>query len=189
MNRFIPLALMMIAIWGGGDTITGPAGVYTVTTSGQTVITSGPGWVKIEWDAGVPVEPSVPDKPSPPVVKPPDPGLPVTPTPSPPTVALPVLTGPIWVAAVYDRSTAVSLPAGQQALLLSKTITPTLAKLDATWSSWDKSDPGLKGWGPDAGTTYPALLVIWNQGTVSKSWPLPIDEAAMTAFVGKLRGQ
>ncbi len=188
MNRAIPLILMVVlTAWGGGDSTSGPAGVYKfeITTTGPTTITRGDGWYKIEWD----VEPTIPAKPDPPVVKPPDPGLPVTPTPAPPTVALPVLTGPIWVAAVYDRSTAVSLPAGQQALLLSKTITPTLAKLDATWSSWDKSDPGLKGWGPDAGTTYPALLVIWNQGTKSQSWPLPADENTAVAFVGKLRGQ
>ena len=190
MSRIFPLALALIVL-APADPVTGPAGVYTVTTTGPTRITSGDGWVKIEWE----VEPTVPPKPPDPgpgpvnPVKPPDPG-PVSPPPSPPapTPSIGPLAAPIWVAAVYDRATAASLPAGQQALLLSKTITAELQPFGATWSSWDKSDPGMKDWQADAGTTYPVLLVIWAKGTRSKTFPLPADETAAVAFVKQIRG-
>jgi hypothetical protein len=93
MNRLTLLALVtLLALPGSGDPVTGPAGVYTVTTTGPTRVTSGEGWVKIEWE----VEPVVPAPPNP--TKPPEPAKPdpppVAPPPAPtPAVSLPTLTG------------------------------------------------------------------------------------------------
>lgn len=182
MNRAFLLALFASITVTGADSVTGPAGVYTVTTTGPTTVTSGPGWVRIEWE----VEPTVPVKPPP--VKPPEP-QPPPPGPTTPAVEVPTLSGPIWIAAVYDKTTANTLPQGQQTLLTSKIISSELKALDITWSSWDKSDKGLEPWGPDAGSTYPVLLVIWNQGAKSKTFPLPSDIPDMVVFGKKLRGQ
>jgi hypothetical protein len=79
MNRLTLLALVtLLALPGSGDPVTGPAGVYTVTTTGPTRVTSGEGWVKIEWE----VEPVVPAPPNP--TKPPDPAKPDPPVAPPP---------------------------------------------------------------------------------------------------------
>lgn len=182
MNRLVVLAVLALTSIDSPATVTTFAPVsgleITVSATIGTKITGGPDWVKVEWQA----EPTVPEKP----VKP-DP--PPPPGPTTPSVDVPTLTGPVWIAAVYDRSTADTLPPSQQALLLSKTLFDQLKTLQITWSSWDKSDPGLKDWMADAGSTYPTLLVIWAGGHKSKTFPLPTDDVAMLSFAKKLRGQ
>lgn len=189
MNRITLLVLSLI-LWAPTiDLVTGPAGVYSVTTSGPTRVTSGSGWVKIEWE----VEPSTLTPPEP--VKPPEPGPtvpppPIVPTPSSPDVS-PLKAGPAWIAAVYDEHKASSYPPGQQALLLSKTVGPALKAQQITWSVWKATDFDANGkWSGDiAGKPLPLILVISNQGHTSTVYSLPGDETAMMAMAQKLRGQ
>jgi hypothetical protein len=55
VNRLFGLVLLVLATAGTStDTlpVSGPAGTYTVKTSGPTRISSGPTWVRLDWDAG-----------------------------------------------------------------------------------------------------------------------------------------
>lgn len=184
MNRLAVLTLLALAT--ADVPITGPAGVYTVETAGPTTVTSGPGWVKISWEA----EP-VPTKPVEPT-KPPDPGptVPPPPTPAPTVDVQPIAQGPAWIAAVYDESKLSSYPPGQQALLQSKTIGASLKPLGITWSAWRHVDPGLGKWSADiANKPLPLVLVISGGGHTVLVYPLPADEQAMGEMAKKLRGQ
>jgi hypothetical protein len=196
MNRITLLALVAsISLGSASDPVTGPAGVYTVTTTGPTRVTSGDGWVKIEWEVE-PVVPRPPDpaKPDPPPVVTPPPI--VTPPVTTPAVSIPVLTGQVWMLAVYDTSKAGSYPPGQQAVLLppdkggSATIGPALKALQISWQPRDQADPVLKEWTADAQSKgLPAIVIIGNAGKSSTVVPLPADEAGVLALAKKIRGQ
>jgi hypothetical protein len=197
MNRFTLLALASI-LWAPPiDPVTGPAGVYTVTTTGPTRVTSGEGWVKIEWE----VEPVVPAPPNP--TKPPEPAKPDPPpvvTPPPPApepaVSIPTLTGQVWMLAVYDTAKAGSYPPGQQAILLppdkggSVSIGAALKSMQISWQPRDQADETLKTWTADAQAKgLPAVVIIGNAGKTSFVVPLPADEAGVLSLARKIRGQ
>lgn len=192
MNRLTPLALLATLSLGSlGDPVKGPAGVYTVTTTGPTRVTSGEGWVKIEWE----VEPVVPPPPEP--TKPIDPSPGVTPPPAPtPAVSVPTLTGQVWMLAVYDATKAGSYPPGQQSLLLppdkggSASIAAALNARQIVWKPRDQSDSGLKDWIADAQAKgLPAVVVIGDAGKTSFVVPLPADGTGVLALAKKIRGE
>jgi hypothetical protein len=208
INRFFLLVLTTILTVSAADQVVGPAGIYTVTTSGPTRLTSGEGWVKIEWE----VEPSTPTPPpptptkpveSPPVVTPPPVVVPPVVAPTPTLPATP-LTGQVWILAVYDAAKAGGYPATQQAILLppskggSATLGPALAKLKISWQPREINDPVLDGasaggsWKADAlKQGVPCVIAIADQGgkVVSYPFPLPADEAAVIELGKKLVGQ
>jgi hypothetical protein len=194
-QRLTLLALLAsVSLGSASDPVTGPAGVYTVTTTGPTRVTSGEGWVKIEWE----VEPVVPAPTNP--TKPPDPAKPdpsVAPPPAPtPAASLPVLVGQVWMLAVYDSAKAGSYPPGQQAILLppdkggSVSIGAALKSMQISWQPRDQADPVLKEWIADAQAKgLPAVVVIGNAGKTSLVVPLPADEAGVLVLARKIRGQ
>lgn len=192
MNRLTPLALVtIISLGSASDPVTGPAGVYTVTTTGPTRVTSGQGWVKIEWE----VEPVVPTPPEP--AKPVDPPPTVTPPPAPtPEVSVPTLTGQVFMLAVYDSAKAGTYPPGQQAILLppekggSASLAAALKAREIFWRPHDQSDPGLKEWIADAQAKgLPAVVVIGDAGKTSFVVPLPADGTGVLALAKKIRGE
>jgi hypothetical protein len=217
INRFFLLVLTTILTVSATDQVVGPAGTYTVTTSGPTKVTSGEGWVKIEWEA----EPSTPTPPpptptkpveSPPVVTPPPVVVPPVVGPTPAMPATP-LTGQVWMLAVYDQTKAGAYPPAQQAILLppskggSATLAEALAELKIVLEKHDINDQVMKGsnavpdpQNPDKITTWkgealkqglPCLIVINNPGGKLQWWPfpLPADEAAMIELGRKMVGQ
>jgi hypothetical protein len=193
MNRLTLLALVAMSLAPTGDPVTGPAGVYSVTTTGPTRVTSGDGWVKIEWE----VEPVVPKPPDP--AKPPEPVKPDPPVVTPPaptsSVSIPTLTGQVWMLAVYDTAKAGAYPPGQQAILLppdkggSASIGAALKAMQISWQPRDQTDPVLKEWVADAQGKLPAIVLIGNAGKTSAVVPLPADEAGVLALAKKIRGQ
>jgi hypothetical protein len=62
IRRATVVLLSLLAVHASSDTLpfTGPAGVYTVTTGGPTRISSGAGWVLLQWDGGADVGPKPP---------------------------------------------------------------------------------------------------------------------------------
>jgi hypothetical protein len=62
MIRRAIVVLALLALPASVDTppVTGPAGVYTVTTTGPTRITSGTGWILLQWDGAPDVLPKPP---------------------------------------------------------------------------------------------------------------------------------
>lgn len=195
MNRLTPLALLAtISLGSASDPVKGPAGVYSVTTTGPTRVTSGEGWVKIEWE----VEPVVPTPPEPakPVEPPPVVTPPPAPAPSGPAVSIPVLTGQVFMLAVYDSTKASSYPPAQQAILLppekggSASIAAALKAREIFWRPRDQSDPGLKDWVADAQAKgLPAVVVIGDAGKTSFVVPLPADGTGVLELAKKIRGE
>lgn len=78
----------------GAQTVVGPAGAYSVETTGATKVEYGRGWVRISW-----VESPAPN-PGP--TPSPDPDPDPEPPPPPPS---PVATGKLWITIVYDSDT------------------------------------------------------------------------------------
>lgn len=194
--------------------IAGPAGSYTFSIPGAVRISYGPTWIRIEWDAAVapPIKPAPVD---PGVVKPPapvDPEPPQPPSPAPPEPVTPVpqvgpIAGNLFLVAVYDKSKFATYPAGQQALLASKTIGPALEKSQIFWRPFDVNNPELadrpdeitgaivngSGWASKAKAVgLPALLIIGQGGAIvpmGTGFSLPVDEASVLALAKKLRGR
>jgi hypothetical protein len=71
IRRATVVLLSLLAVHASSDAlpVTGPAGVYTVTTGGPTRISSGAGWVLLQWSDGPDLGP-LPKPPSPVPVKP-----------------------------------------------------------------------------------------------------------------------
>lgn len=180
ISRLFPLALASL-LWAPTGDMTGPAGVYTIVTTGPTKVSSGDGWLKLEWSEGSPGTP-------PPIVSPPPPTPPPAPPPSPPVDVIPISSGPAWIAAVYDPAHLSDLPDGQKALLANKTLFGQLKSQQITWSVWKADDFFQAKWGQDiAGKPLPLLLVIWSQGNRTAVYPLPRDDAGLFVMVNKMR--
>lgn len=192
MNRLTPLALLaVLSLGSASDPVKGPAGVYSVTTTGPTRVTSGEGWVRIEWE----VEPVVPTPPEP--AKPIEPPPTVTPPPAPtPAVSIPTLEGNVWMIAVYDSAKVGSYPPGQQSVLLppdkggSASIGAALKARQIFWQPRDQADKVLKEWIADAQAKgLPAVVVIGNAGKTSFVVPLPADGTGILDLAKKIRGE
>lgn len=208
ISRLTLLALVALVL-APTDPVTGPAGVYTVTTSAPTRITSGPGWIKFEWKTDDTPEPPPPGPVEPPAVKPP----PVEPEKPPPVEPPPVepagpatpLTGQVWFLAVYDTTKAATYPSAQQAILLppskggSPTINGAMKSLTISWQPHDINDQVLAGSSPDGGSWkadamrqgIPCLIAIGMQDgkLVSYAFPLPRDEVTAIALGKKVTGK
>jgi len=180
MNRTSLLALAFVVAPATPGLVTGPAGVYTVTTSGPTRVSSGDAWVRLDWD-------TLPPTPTP-TPTPPDPTPPPNPTPAPTPVPTLVLA-PHTVIFVAEKNQ--SLTPGQRALQASTTIKDLLLNLNPRnqWASVDIKTVTIKDWLPEinkAGT--PCVLILGSKpgGTGYEVIPQPADEASVLAEVQRL---
>ncbi len=146
-----------------------PAGAYTVTTPGPTIITYTAASVTFSW-----------------VVTP-------APTPVPPgPVPVPVLTGHVWALAVYDP--AVVLPAAEQAALNSATLKASALLQDVDVQPFKSTDASVASWLPHLPKSgLPALLFVQKSaagtGELAYAVALPGSEADILSLVNKVRGK
>ncbi len=148
-----------------------PAGVYTVTTSGPTVITYSASSVTLTW--------TVAPTPTP---------VPPAPTPEP----VPTLTGHVWALVVYDP--AVTLTTAQTAALNSTTLRASALLQDVDVQCFKSTDATVASWH----TSYtkiglPAILFVQKapsgQGVLGYGATLPASEADILSLVSKVRGK
>lgn len=117
-----------------------PAGAYTVTTPGPTVVTYSASSVTLSW-----------------TVTPPPTPVPPAPTPTPDPV--PTLTGHVWALVIYDP--AVPLTPVQTAALQSTTLRASSLLQDVDVQSFKSTDPSVASWRTSyTKTGLPAVLFV-----------------------------
>lgn len=179
----VGLATCSLSAYGqSSPVITYPAGVYSVQFAvptpfaGPFVISQTATSITISWGAA------------------PVPPVPVPPTPPPPTptpVPIPVST-PVYVAMVHDKTQ--TLPASQEALKTSTTISTAVKALNGIWACVDVASPVFTDWVAEAKAVgLPALMVInvdaTNHGTKFEAVPLPASgEPGVMIELNRLRG-
>jgi hypothetical protein len=141
IRRAIIVLLLLPALHASSDAppVTGPAGVYTVTTGGPTRITSGTGWVLLQWDGGPDVLP-----------KPPSP-IPVKPVQH---------TGHLTVSLIEPRYTRADIAAVRHDLAGFD-----WANLDATFRGYSDGQDQVQALGFTAHYTPADLPIVFIQET------------------------
>lgn len=154
--------------------VTYPAGTVQIAVPAAFTLEQGPGYLTLRWGATPNPTPPTP--------------------PAPPNPPAPVVTNnPLWVVAVVDKS--ATLPAGQAALVASKTIGPALADLNATWRVYDPHDASTAAWFAAWGDKVPkspglfVLEVTPGKTSVYSTGALPDNEGALTLYVKSARGK
>ena len=111
--------------------------------------------------------------------------IPGGPPPQPPA---PPVAGKFWVVGVFDLSSLFSLPAGQQAIYASPTLSTAVAPLGGYWRKFDTASPEVSSSGPPWAQAalkagLPALVIVQSDGTVALAQSLPSDEPGVLAAV------
>jgi hypothetical protein len=171
MRRATVVLLSLLAVHASSDPVTGPAGVYTVTTSGPTRITSGAGWVLLQWSDGPDVGP---------LPKPPSP-IPVKPAQH---------TGHLTVSLIEPRYTRADIAAVRHDLAGYD-----WATLDATFRGYSDGQDQVQALGFTAHYTPDDLPIVFVQETqLSGSAPIidrikPSSAAVVIDRIKELRGK
>jgi hypothetical protein len=154
----------------------GPAGTYQITLPANATVNQASNSVTITWGNG-----PTPQPPLPPAPPGPTPLLPVTP-----------MSASLAIVCVFDRA-GPPVSSTQTAIQSSKTIAGALKPLNATLVCVDVTTKTMQDWIKDARAAgIPALLVMvmgtGNKALAFEAIPLPIDEAGVIAEIKRIRG-
>jgi len=176
------MLLALATVYTTVDTVpvTGPAGVYTVKTTGPTRITGGTGWVQIDWDVDGQV------------VKPPRPAPSPAPLPAPPPAPAPVAahTGHFTVSYIEPRYPSPASGAVRDGL--AKT---DWTPLDATYRSYTEGQSQITslGFTPHFKTSDLPIVMLQEDGPsgspIIDKLKSPPSAEAVVNWVKGFRGQ